>query len=234
MVREISKGKYLIAGIITFLIFSLGISLGVVFDFERIKWVEQTGKEQDVNYRSLQLQYLIVDTFVTDMNSSCNVLKATLDKSIKDLDYSLRKLEQFSDETLANEEDYILLQRRYLIDNINYWIFAKKAKESCSFNIVPLLYFFSDKKCPNCGEMGVMLTYYKNKFGDSFLVFPLNMDLEENESLLTLLAELHGLDESHAKPTLILGDEKVEGLLQLDELGEKICKDFIKKPEECE
>ena len=56
--RKINFRRYIIAGIITFLVFSLGILLGFIMDFERLDYLEKTSKTQDLNYKSLQLQYL--------------------------------------------------------------------------------------------------------------------------------------------------------------------------------
>ena len=57
--RSISLERYIIAGVITFLIFTLGLSLGFVLDQKRVSWIEETSNEQELDYKSLQLQYLL-------------------------------------------------------------------------------------------------------------------------------------------------------------------------------
>ena len=58
MERKISKEKYILAALLTLLIFSLGLTLGILLDSVRLQKSEKLSKQQEVDYGSLQLQYL--------------------------------------------------------------------------------------------------------------------------------------------------------------------------------
>src|SRR3989338_3800402 len=94
--RNISKDKYIIAGVITILIFSLGLMLGLVLEDYRYNVVDEINTEQEINHLSLQMQYLYLDVFRNYNN--CPILSTTLKETIEDLDQSLS-------EVIAYEED---------------------------------------------------------------------------------------------------------------------------------
>ena len=82
--RKISFDKYILAGLITLLIFSLGLALGMVVDNMRLDATNKVNKEQEINYQSLQLQYAFL-TSLPNATDSCPTLKVALDKSVAEL-----------------------------------------------------------------------------------------------------------------------------------------------------
>ena len=105
--RPISKDKYIIAGIFTFLIFSLGIVLGMVVDNERIKWLDDTTKEQELNFKSLQFQYLYL-TNLGDEPNTCSALQVALKKTIRDLSDSLTDFQEFKSKCRRRKGAFII------------------------------------------------------------------------------------------------------------------------------
>ncbi|MBI2564871.1 hypothetical protein HYV79_02675 [Candidatus Woesearchaeota archaeon] len=228
--RVISSRRYLLAGVITLLIFSLGLTLGFLFDFARTKMLEQKNQIQELDYKSLQLQYLMLSSFEST-NKTCDLLRLTLDDSIKSLHQSLEKLTSYKEQTNINSEQYSILHRQYVQDNIQYWQFVLKTKEKCSFDVVPILYFFSSDLCEACPDQGVILTYFKKIFGDKVLVFPLDIDLEEKEHLLLLLRSSYGVTEY---PALIIENLVLQGkVVPKNELQLIICSFFKQDQPEC-
>jgi hypothetical protein len=228
--RKISKEKYVAAVIITAIVFILGLTLGILFDNYRIKGAEEEIKQREIDYLSLQLQYLYLTT-LKDNNSSCYALSAAMQKSIKDISESLEKFNTYKDKTRINYDEYNLISRIYIIDNIRYWLFSKKMKEECDMNVVNVVYFYSEKTCIECSDQGVVLTYFKKLFGDKLLVFPINIDYEGDEPMITVLKGQYNVREY---PTLIIEDKKYEGILKSEELKEIICKSFKHEIEICQ
>ena len=223
--RRKSTYKYVIAGLLTLLIFGLGISLGMLLDNERVQWLEEREEQRDLDYESLQFQYHYLST-LKKTNESCKVLKTTLEKSLKELDVTLDKLTSYKKGSDLNVDDYERLQRRYILDNIEYWLFAKQAKKECdNVDLVTILYFYSGKHCKRCSEQGVALTHYKKIFEEKLLVFPLDIDLEEKEPMITILKSQFDITDTSV-PTIIVEDEKFKEVVQIKELGEIICSSF--------
>jgi hypothetical protein len=227
--RKMSKQKYFIAALIALLIFSLGMVLGMVVDNERFRWVIQKSEEQDVSYQSLQFQYLYLNSVMGSDNESCSVLHAQLEDTLADLGNTLDKLTNYQEDSNLNKEDFNLIKRRYLIDNLEYWLFAEKAKKLCNTDLVSVLYFFSGTKCDICPNQGVVLTYYKKKYEDKLLIFPIDVDLEAKEPIIKILRKRY---QVYSYPTIVVEDKKYEGVVEKEKLGEIICGNFMDK-EQC-
>jgi len=225
--RRISRGKYFLAGFLTILIFSLGLTLGALLDNYRVKYIEDVSRQQEAEYKSLQFQYLYLTT-LEEEGQSCPVLRATLEKTVNDLSSSLNKFLEYEKKTQLNKQDYNIAARMYLLDNLRYWIFAKKSKEKCGLDIVNILYFYSED-CTVCPSQGIILSYYKKIFGEKLLVFPINVDLED-EPMIKILLENFDIT---TYPTLIIEGKKYEDVVRKDELKELICSSF-ENADECE
>ena len=227
--RKISKDKYVPAFILTSIIFVLGLALGMLFDNLRVKWTESENRGQEVDYLSLQFQYLYLTT-LKDKNDSCSALHTAMEKAIRDLSESLQTTIKYKKETKINKKEYELVGRRYILDNLRYWLFAKKTKEECDLDVVNILYFYSEKNCQTCPDQGVILTYFKNKFGDKLLIFPIDVDYEENEPVITILEKQYKITKT---PTLVIEDKKYEGIINEEELKKIICTSFKHEDEIC-
>ncbi len=221
--RKISWHRYFIAAVIALLIFSLGLSLGMIIDNERFKWIITQNEKQEIDYRSLQFQYLYINSVLGDDNETCAVLQIQLEDTLSDLGYSLDKLLNFQKESNLNKEEYDLLHRRYIIDNLEYWLFAKKTKDLCNTDLVTVLYFFSGTECDICPDQGVILTYFKRKYEEKLLIFPIDVDLEEDEPIIKILKRRYKV---YNYPTIIVEDSKFEGVVQKSDLAEIICDNF--------
>jgi len=86
--RRISKEKYVLAAIITFLIFFSGLSLGIILDNARLKDLQFTARKQEADYNSLQFTYFFISNIDED-GRNCNVLRTALDKTTAELGESL-------------------------------------------------------------------------------------------------------------------------------------------------
>ena len=106
--RKISTDKYIIAGIITFLIFSLGLTLGLILEDQRYNIVEEINQGQEVKSLSLQLQYLYLTTFSSYDN--CPILSTTLKEAITDLSNSLSDVVSYEEQNKASTERKVFIQ----------------------------------------------------------------------------------------------------------------------------
>ena len=224
--RTISKDKYIVAGIITFLIFALGLTLGFIIEDHRYNLVEEVNLEQDVNYLSLQLQYIYLTSFSTQDN--CPILDTTLKSAVKDLSDSLSEVIAFEEEKDISETRRKSTTRRYVLDNLRYWLLARESQQRCQLDIVPILYFYATE-CPSCPNQGTILSYFKNLFGEKVLVFPINLDLLYEEPMIEIVVKQF---EVKKYPTIIINDKKYEGVVRKDKLQALIC-ESLQEGEHC-
>lgn len=222
MVRKISSDKYIVAAVLTILIFSLGFSLGIIIDNFRIKDVEQNNRKQEVDYASLQMQYLYLSSLEHDAQN-CAVLSKALEEIVAQLGESLDEFLEYKKETQLNKEQYLIAHRKYLIDNIRYWFFATKTQEKCEMDLTTVLYFYSGENCDVCPDQGFVLTYFKNLYQERLLIFPIDVDMQEDEPLISMLVSKYDVTKF---PTIIMDGAKHEGFIAKDDMSELICDSF--------
>lgn len=228
--RKISKRTYIFAALLTLLIFSFGLSLGMIIDNERFKWMEDTNNGQEINYQSLQFQYLYVSE-LEDSNESCRALSATLEKSVAELSESLDKFIQYNEQKTIRNGNFEVIARRYLLDNLKYWLFVQKARDACGgINSIDILYFYSEENCDTCPNQGVLLTYYKKIFKENLLVFPINIDLGDKEPMVKLLMSQFNIEST---PSIVINDNAYSGVVNKERLGSLICSSFRNENAEC-
>ncbi len=225
--RSISKDKYIIAGVITLLIFSLGLAFGFIIEDHRYNLIEEVNMEQEVKYISVQLQYLYLNAFSNYDN--CPILSTTLRETVEDLSDSLSEVIAFEEEQEFSDKRQEIVMRRYILDNLRYWILAKESKQKCDLDIVPILYFYSTE-CPSCPNQGTILTYFKKLFGEQVLVFPINLDFRFEEPMIEIMVKQFDVSK---QPTIIVDNKRYEGVVIRDQLQEIIC-DSLGESEHCQ
>ncbi len=229
MARQIYLKTYIVVGFISVLVFSLGFLLSFLIDDERIAKVERATRVQELNYKSLQFQQLYLNT-LTNNTGSCPVFELSLQSSINTLTDSLERMEAYKASASFKRGEFDEISRTYVLDNLRYWLFAKKTKEFCSLDFVTVLYFYSDTGCSICPDQGVVLSYYKKIFGDRLLVFPINSDLGRAESSIVMLEKRYNVTQY---PTIIVGEGKFEGVVSRHEILPIICASFNMPSDKC-
>ncbi|MBU4246631.1 MAG: hypothetical protein KKE71_06305, partial [Nanoarchaeota archaeon] len=71
--RNLRKDKYAVALVITIMVFTLGFLLGNFFDDYKRGYVQEVVKQQELEFTSLQLQYLYLESIQgTEKCHDCN------------------------------------------------------------------------------------------------------------------------------------------------------------------
>ncbi|MAG78450.1 hypothetical protein CL616_03735 [archaeon] len=225
--RRISRNKYIVALIITLAVFVIGVLIGILVTEKRTEFLELSGREQRIDFDSLQLQYL----YLTTLSDECSAVNKALEGSINRLEQTRVKLEDYIAQSFTDNKDFSLTKREYMLAEMRYWLLALQTKELCKGDTVSLLYFYSNiKECDECDSQGLILTYLKNKFKDKLLIFSLDSDFIE-EPVLEIFKEDYNIEEV---PTIIIEDQKFEGLTTKEELEKVICSYYEDKPGECD
>ena len=225
--RTLSKDKYILAAVITFLIFALGLTLGFIINEKRYDLIEEVNMEQEAKYLSLQVQYLYLNSF-RSYNNSCPVLSATLKETVQDLSDTLSEVIAYEEEEKVTDKRKDIVMRRYALDNLRYWLLAQEGKRECNLDLVTILYFYSSD-CPSCPNQGTILTYFKKQFGEKVLIFPINLDYRSQEPMIEIAMAQFDITKY---PTIVIDGKKYEGVIKTEELQQIICKS-LKNSEHC-
>ena len=216
--RRLSKDLYIIAGILTLVIFLLGLFLGLFFEEKRIDFIRGENEEQRLEFASLQLQYMYVSQLNKEIK--CPALASTLEQSMVSLDKARERIETYSQETKLNKERFAQLKKDYTISQLRYWLLSKDLKELCDFRLSTILYFYSDEEeCPSCDEQAFILSYLKKIFNEKLLIFALDGRFEE-EPMVRILQESYDITYY---PTLIIDEVKFDGFRPREEILRNVC-----------
>lgn len=227
--REFSKKRYLLALLITSLIFVFGLMLGLVIEGVRISYLEEFNIRQAMDYQSLQLQYQFIDQLGQEKN--CGAISKTFDLAVDSLEGARQRLENYNQDATIKSGDFDILKREYTIAQLRYWMLAKKTKDLCNMELSTVLYFYTtEENCPDCNPQAFILTYLKKVFKDRLLNFALDGEYEK-EPMIKILREAYEVDEY---PTIIIDDTKFGGLTSKDSVLAEICKNYDPRLEECQ
>ncbi len=224
MKRTISKSKYIAAFFITIVIFGLGFFLSVLIEESRSDLTAKTIAQQKVDTSSLQLQYLYLNELELD---NCDSLNELFKINLDSLDKSMKRVNSYKDSSIVDSEEFGLIQREYILEQIRYWLLAKKVKESCNQDFITALSFI-EEDCRKCETQTFTLEFIKKELGDDFLLFHFNKEIKE-PMISTLIAQ-YNITEY---PTTVIMSKKIPGLVSEKELLSKICPLYSTNKEVC-
>ncbi len=230
VIRNYNKSRYAIVLILTLAIFIIGILIGVIISGERTSYIKDENKLQRLNYDSLQLQYLYLQSILSK-NKDCEVASKALEEQVSNLGLLGDRLNQFIKDVNTDTKELNLLKREYTLAELRYWFLLSDVRETCKDDVVSILYFYSNNDCSDCRTQGVILSFLKDKFKERLLVFSLDSDFAE-EPLLGLVKRSFNITKS---PTLIISGDKFVGLIDKEELLNILCSKYnnIKEVREC-
>jgi hypothetical protein len=228
MRKKIKWVRHLGVLFLTIVIFTLGIFIGGNLEQMRVQNLYTQLQEQDVNYQNIVTEERYIDYLVglkekEGNNVSCELIKDSYYTSIKNLDDSRIKLENYINTGSVKEEEFARLKQHYANVQINYWILANRINDLCDSNMNPILYFYTnDKDCPSCQDQGVHLDYVKKKLGREVLIFSLD---SQKEGPIKLLAQRYGVNQ-RGVPAVVI-DENIYGFLTNDEVFDVLCENGL-------
>ncbi|MBI2653333.1 hypothetical protein HYX02_00840 [Candidatus Woesearchaeota archaeon] len=226
--RKLSKDKYIIAGLITFGIFFLGLFLGLAIEGKRVNYIESVSRKQNIDFSSLQLQYAFIDQLSQEKN--CLAVQKTFEQNIQNLESTRTRLENFDREARLNKNELDILKNEYILAQIRYWLLAERTREVCGADIVNILYFFSDEKeCADCEKQAFVLTYLKKKFKDKLLIFSFDSKFEA-EPMITLFKNTYNIT---TYPTIVIEGKPRKKFQDKDSILREICTYYKEKTEDC-
>ncbi|MBU0470856.1 MAG: hypothetical protein KKA62_00075 [Nanoarchaeota archaeon] len=224
--RKTSTKKYIAAFVLTLVVFSIGIFVGIFLEEARLKYSQQITLEEKVNLRSLQLQQNYIGSGLAD----CNSLHHILEQNINELTKKMSLIMDYQKKAVFNEKEFNLQLQDYFLTEIQFYLLSKEIDNKCKEDNVKILYFYDENKFETQGEI---LSYLKNKFGSKVLIFSLNSDFEQ-EPMIKVLLTSFGITEF---PATVINNKVYQGHRGVKDLMKIICQEFdnkdIEAPEEC-
>jgi len=216
----IQKDVFWKAGIITAIVFILGVSLGSFLESSRIKDIREEYKVVEVQWADAKLQ-----------SSYFQVLKPEFcDSAIKEnLNFADRiyneglKIERYENANKLNDENQLLYEKqRYALLKTEFWLNSIYLKEKCKASYTNVLYFYLDKPSliekPKQDTISLILKDLKDKYGEKMMLIPIPLDL--NLVTINVIKSTYNLTVS---PTILINEKiKLEDLHSLEEIEQNI------------
>jgi hypothetical protein len=223
--RKVSGKKYLLAFILTLVIFAGGVVLGILIEGARLNDAKQLTLTEKVNLQSLQLQQQYIESGLADCSTLNRVLEANIDQLVK----KMSTVTEYEKRSILNEEEFNLQLRDYFLTEIQYLLISEEIDRRCPQDNVKILYFYDEGATDTQGEI---LDYLKKKFGHQVLVFSLNARFQD-EPLIDILLTSYNISQF---PSVVVGGEVFQGHTSVETLFAEICNDFdhfSDEPEVC-
>ena len=221
--RTIHWKKHLLTLIITIVIFTVGIMIGIKLSDQRIDYTQDVAAEQRLEYESLQLQLL----YLSENKENCDLVFSTLERNLYDLEQQRLRLEQYI--ASSNDAEYDLIKNEYILTEIRYWMLARDAKTFCDADFVPILFFYlRNEDCDSCSTQGHILTYVKDKLQEKVLIF--SLDAASDEPMVGLLMNTFNITST---PSIVIKEDSYEGLVEKDVVLEEVCSSLTSPAEFC-
>jgi len=213
------KKLILIAGILTLILYFLGIFTGYFIQVKILaKTKEDLQKVQDEfydykqNQENIQLEQLYLTTHQGEL--SCKILVSTIDEINDNLAYFWSKLpaklevyEKYSE----LQPEYVKLKTDYTLLSIRTWLLSLDVKKGCSKDMIPALYFYS-KDCDTCINQSYVLDEVKKEV-PNFSAFIVDFNLDE--PIVKIIKNVYNVTEV---PSFIINDKLYSGYQSLEKM----------------
>lgn len=205
--REIQKYRYFMAGLLTVLMFSMGLLVSNFVDDARVSSLKSEIDDDLTEMESKQLELSYLKSGNVD---SCKVMRKGLNSIVKGYNQRLGNLQQYQEKSAIKSDRFQTIKSRYILSGIRYWMFAEELSEECDYSPDTVLFFTNSLEkegCEECERMGRQLTLLKREQNSELLVF--SIPTEMDEGMIDILESQYNVTEN---PTVVVnGDKRLEG-----------------------
>ncbi|MFB6190145.1 MAG: hypothetical protein ABEJ91_01095 [Candidatus Nanohaloarchaea archaeon] len=201
--REIQKYRYLVAAMLTLIMFSMGVLVSNFVDDARASALKSQINEDltEIESKQLQLSYLKSGDV-----QSCKVLRKGLKNIVEGYNKRLGNLQQYQQNSAIQSQRFETIKNRYILSGIRYWMFAEDIRKQCDYSPDTVLFFTNNLEkegCEACEKMGRQLTLLKREQDSRLLVFSIPTDMEDG--MVEILESQYNVTDT---PTVVVNGEK--------------------------
>lgn len=206
----IDSRKYLIAFLITALIFGTAIFASSILTDKKLESVRSIEDRVALDILSSETQFaLLAETSCRDVGPGF------LSKELGPLG---EKLTYAENQRGFSEEDIASLKSSYFLLEIKDYLLMKRLTEKCNFKPTFILYFYSTKdRCEDCEKMGYVLTALRDKYPELRVYsFDYHYDVGAIETLTSIYKIKPDL------PAVIINGEPYYGFKSVEEFEKDV------------
>lgn len=226
MERKVSTRKYILAFILTIIIFAGGVVLGIKLEGARLNDAQQITLQEKTNLLSLQLQQKYIESGRTE----CTALNQILEANINELGKKMATIIEYEKKSILNEQEFRVQLRDYFLTEIQFLLISEEINHKCKTDNIKIIYFYDENEFDTQGKI---LDYLKDVFKNEILVFSFDSGFQE-EPMISVLLNSYGIKKF---PAVVIESTVFQGHTDVETLKQSICWQFKQRqgivPEQC-
>jgi thiol-disulfide isomerase/thioredoxin len=208
-IREVDWSKYLMAFLITAIVFGGAFFVSDSLNDRRVNEVQSIQERISLDILTSETQFDLLQEI------PCRAIDNTvLSEELNSLASRMSHTESLLGKDNA---EVIQLKKAYFLLEAKDYLLAKRIDRACDTNPVIVLYFYSSKaQCDDCQKQGVVLTKLREKYPDLRVYsFDYHFDYQIVKTLISMF------DIEDSLPALVIDSEVTYGYRNLEELEEQ-------------
>lgn len=220
MVAMVRKERYVIAFLLTTLVFVVGISIGSEITRSRIESIQRSLQIDVLDSQSLEVELSILQQ-VGQKDYLCAYVESRLPGIVRKKVELGRKFDVGD----VPKENADLLTTQFVVSLGRYFVFENIQEKECNIE-KPKILFFSDKS-EKSREQAKVLDNIVFRMGDvNITVFSFGSAIIDDQQIVKLIYNFNNVT---ATPTIIIKGVKYEGFQSLDTVINMLCESYNNK-----
>jgi thiol-disulfide isomerase/thioredoxin len=206
--HPINWPKYIVALIITTLIFGSALYVNNVLDQKRVANVENVRDQIALDLLSSETQFnLLSETSCANLGSNA------LSEELNSLASKLELME--ANDIGQKSAELVYLKKYYSLLEMKDFILMNQLRSKCSQKPLSILYFYGNSSdCPGCSQTAIVLNALRQQYEDLRVYsFDMNLDL----TALQTLKSMYKIDAKNL-PALVINEKRYVGFKSIDEI----------------
>lgn len=202
--------KYLVAFLITAVIFATAIFVSSVLNNKKLEDVRTIENRVALDILSSETQFALLE------ETSCrDIGPGFLSKELGTLG---ERLSYAENQAGFNVEDVEYLKRSYFLLEIKDYLLMKRLTEKCGIEPTFILYFYStEERCEDCERMGFVLTELRDRYPDLRVY---SFDYHFDVGAISTLTSIYKVRDE--LPALIINNTPSYGFRTIEDLEENV------------
>jgi thiol-disulfide isomerase/thioredoxin len=203
--------RYIITFIITISLFVLAFYLSNQFANSKIDQVKLIQDKIATDILSTETRFVLLGSSSCKHFESNPEFEAGLNSELSEM----AKRVKFMESQLGpNDERVVLIKDQYALFQIKDYLLKKQVAERCGEHLPTILYFHA-LNCSKCKEQSIVLDEIHDRYPDIRIYW------FDQDSSTPAMQTLMSMFEINKVPSVVIDDEKYEGLQSLEEIESK-------------
>ncbi len=211
MKRKISIKIYVLAFIISTIIFAVGIYVGTTIEKMNLAGIKE--EMQMISDKIWNMENLL---FSQESVIFCNIYTQELLEINEEREKVSEKVKYLDEKGIMDEN----LKDKYLLLQIKSYLLHKKIDDICFGNTTFVLYFYSSKNCAICNQQNIELNkVHDTEIAKEKMIAIYDLDCDTRSTIIEVFKIKYNITDY---PTFIINDKKLVGFMNMSVLLSEI------------